>query len=63
MVELSNILGVTDHRHYVDNIESKIENRWLQESFLKNRSFWKLFISLETYETGTVTSGFNIYWK
>ena len=49
MVELSNILGVTDHRHYVDNIESKIENRWLQESFLKNRSFWKLFISLETY--------------
>ena len=50
-------MGVTDHRHYVDNIESKIENRRLQEIFLKNRSFWKLVISLETYETETVTSG------
>ena len=42
-------MGVTDHRHYVDNIESKIENRRLQESFLKNRSFWKLVILLERY--------------
>ena len=41
-------MGVTDHRHYVDCIESKIENRRRQESFLKNRSFCKLFISLET---------------
>ena len=42
-------MGVTDHIHYVDNIESKMENRRLQESFFKNRSFWKLVISLETY--------------
>ena len=42
-------MGVTDHRHYVDNIENKIENRRLQESFLKNRSFSKLVISLETH--------------
>ena len=45
--------GVTDHRHYADNIESKLENRRLQKSFLKNRSFWKLVISLETYERET----------
>ena len=50
-------MGVTDHRHYVDNIERKIEDRRLQESFLKNRFFWKLVISLETYETEAVTSG------
>ena len=42
-------MGVTDHRHYNDNIENKIENRGLQESFLKNWSFLKLVISLETY--------------
>ena len=42
-------MGVTDHRHYVDNIGSKIENRRLQESFLKNRSFSKLVITLEIY--------------
>ena len=41
-------MGVTDHRHYVNNIENKIENRRLQESFLKNWSFWKLVILLET---------------
>ena len=41
----------------IDNIESKIENHQLQECSLKNRSFWKLVISLETYETETVTSG------
>ena len=39
--------GVTDHRHYADDIESELENRRLLESFLKNRSFWKLVISLE----------------
>ena len=33
----------------IDNIENEIENLRLQECFLKNRSFWKLFISLETY--------------
>ena len=42
-------MGVTDHKHYVDNVESKIENSRLLESFLKNRSFWKSFISLDTY--------------
>ena len=42
-------MGVTDHRHYVDNVENKIEHRRLQESFLKNRSFSKLVISLETH--------------
>ena len=41
-------MGVTDHRHYIDNIESKIENLCLRECSLKNRSFWKLVISLET---------------
>ena len=39
-------VGVTDYRHYVDNIEN---NRRLQESFLKNRSFWLLVISIKTY--------------
>ena len=42
-------MGVTDHRYYVNNTESKIDNRRLQESFLKNRSFWKLVILLERY--------------
>ena len=41
----------------IDNIESKIENHQLQEWSLKNRSFQKLVISLETYGTETVTSG------
>ena len=35
-------MGVTDHRHYVNNIENKIENHRLQESFLKNWAFLKL---------------------
>ena len=30
-----------------DNIENKIESLHLQECSLKNRSFWKLVISLE----------------
>ena len=38
----------------IDNIENKIENLRLQECSLRNRSFWKLVISLETE---TVTSG------
>ena len=33
----------------IDNVESKIENLRLLECSLKNRSFWKLVISLETY--------------
>ena len=41
----------------IDDIENKIENLRLQECSLKNRSFWKLVILLETYETETVTSG------
>ena len=41
----------------INNIESKIENLRLQESSSNNRSFWKLVILLETYETETVTSG------
>ena len=41
-----------------DNIENKIDNLWLQEWFLKNRSFMKLAISLENlYQTITGTSG------
>ena len=39
----------------IDDIENKIENLRLQECSLKNRSFWKLVISLETYETKKVT--------
>ena len=31
----------------IDNIENKIGNLHLQEFSLKNRSFWKLVISLE----------------
>ena len=31
------------------NIESKVENLCLQECSLKNKTFWKLLISLETY--------------
>ena len=43
-------MEVTDHRHsMIDNIESKIENLRLQKCSLKNRSFWNLVISLETY--------------
>ena len=41
----------------IDNIESKIENLQLQYCFLKNRFLWKLLISLETYETESVTWG------
>ena len=41
-------MGVSDDRHYDQNIENKIENLGLQECSLKNRSFWKLVISLET---------------
>ena len=33
----------------IDNIEYKIENLRLEECSLKNRSFWKLAFSLETY--------------
>ena len=33
----------------IDNIENEIENLRLQECSLKNRSFWKLVISLEAY--------------
>ena len=33
----------------IDNIENKLENIRLQEYSLKNASFWKLVISLETY--------------
>ena len=33
----------------IDNIEYKIQNLRLQEYSLKNRSFWDLVISLETY--------------
>ena len=40
-------MGVSDHRNYIENIENKIENVRLQECSLKNRSFWKLDISLE----------------
>ena len=32
----------------INDIESKIENIRLQEYSLKNRSFWKLVVSLET---------------
>ena len=41
----------------IDDIENTIENLRLQECFLKNRSFWKLVILLEIYETETVTLG------
>ena len=40
-------MGVTDHRHY--DIENKIANVRLQECSFKNRYFWNLVISLETY--------------
>ena len=33
----------------IDNIENKIENLRLQKCSIKNRSFLKLVISLETY--------------
>ena len=32
----------------IDNIESKMENLLLLECSLKNRSFWKLVVLLET---------------
>ena len=35
----------------IDNIENKIKNRRIQKYSLKIRSFWKLVISLETYES------------
>ena len=40
----------------IDNIESKIKHLRLQKYSLKNRFFWKLVISLETYETEALTS-------
>ena len=42
-------MGVTDHKHYDLDTENKVENLRLHECSLKNRSFWKLVISLETY--------------
>ena len=42
-------MGVTDHDNIIDNIENKKKNLLLQEYSLKNRSFWKLVILLETY--------------
>ena len=47
----------------IDDIENKIENLRLYERSLRNRSFWKLVILLETYihETETTeTSNFRI---
>ena len=41
----------------IDNIENKIENLRLQESFLKSRALSKLVISPEIYMKQTVTSG------
>ena len=41
----------------INEIENEIENLCLQECSLNNRSFWKLVIPLETYETEIVTSG------
>ena len=41
----------------IDDIGNEIENLRLQKCFLKSRSFWKLVISLETYEMEIVTSG------
>ena len=35
----------------IDNVENKTENRRIQKYSLKIRSFWKLVISLETYES------------
>ena len=40
-----------------DDIANKTENLRLQEYSLKNSSYWKLVILLETYEMETVTSG------
>ena len=47
-LDLISDIGVIDHRDYDRSIESKIENLQLQEYSLKNRSFQKLVISLET---------------
>ena len=44
-----NMLSKTDHDNIIDNIENKKEDLHLQEYSLKNRSFWKLVLSLETY--------------
>ena len=41
----------------IDDIGNKIEILRLQKCSLKSRSFWKLVISLETYEMEIVTSG------
>ena len=42
-------MGVTDHRHYdlENKIENKVDSLHLQECSLKNRSSWKLVMSLE----------------
>ena len=41
-------MGVTDLSSMIDNIENKIESLHLPECSLKDRSLWKLVISLET---------------
>ena len=41
----------------IDDIENKIENLQLQECSFKKSGFWKLVVSLETYQTETVTLG------
>ena len=38
-------MGITDHKHYGQYTENKVESPHLQEYFLKNRSLWKLVIS------------------
>ena len=43
---------------YDRDIENKIENLRIKECSLKNRLFCKLVLSLETFKTLTVTSGF-----
>ena len=40
-------MGVLITETMIEDIENKIENLRLQECSLKNRSFWKLDISLE----------------
>ena len=42
-------MRVTDHDNIIDNMKNKKDNLLLQEYSQKNRSFWKLVISLETY--------------
>ena len=41
----------------IDDIENKIENLQLQECSFKKSGFWKLVVSLEIYQTETVTLG------